>query len=109
MIIKGDTKIKIALEKHPELKDVLISYSSKFKKLNNKLIFNTVARWATFNDVAKIGKISICDLLHTVNTAIGEEENLEKIFPECIKETIVSSKKQNLNGTTRLNNSLSMM
>ncbi len=87
MIIKGDTKIKIALEKHPELKDVLISYSSKFKKLNNKLIFNTVARWATFNDVAKIGKISICDLLHTVNTAIGEEENLEKIFPECIKET----------------------
>ncbi len=87
MIIKGDTKIKTALEKHPELKDVLISYSSKFKKLNNKLIFNTVARWATFNDVAKIGKISICDLLHTVNSAIGEEENLEKIFPECIKET----------------------
>ena len=86
MIIKGDTKIKTALEKHPELKDVLISYSSKFKKLNNKLIFNTVARWATFNDVAKIGKISICDLLHTVNTTIGEEENLEKIFPECIKE-----------------------
>ena len=86
MIIKGDTKIKTALEKHPELKDVLISYSSKFKKLNNKFIFNTVARWATFNDVAKIGKISICDLLHTVNTAIGEEENLEKIFPECIKE-----------------------
>ena len=87
MIIKGDTKVKDALEKHPELKAILVSYSRKFKKLNNKLIFNTVAKWATFNDVSKIGKISICDLLHNLNAAIGEEENLEKIFPECIKET----------------------
>jgi len=87
MVIKGDTKIKTALEKYPELKDVLIKYSKKFKKLNNKFIFNTVAKWANFNDVAKIGNISICDILHTVNEAIGEEENLEKIFPDCIKET----------------------
>jgi len=86
MVITGKTKIKDALKNHPELKEVLTGYSSKFKKLNNKLIFNTIAKWATFNDVAKVGNISICDLLHTLNSHIGEEQNLEKLFPECIQE-----------------------
>jgi len=94
MVITGKTKIKEALEKYPELKEVLIGYSSKFKKLDNKLIFNTIAKWATFNDVATVGNISICDLLHTLNNHIGEEENLEKIFPDCIKEDKITTTKK---------------
>ncbi|MEA1986958.1 MAG: DUF2249 domain-containing protein, partial [Candidatus Marinimicrobia bacterium] len=86
MVILGKTKIKDALEQYPQLKEVLISYSSKFKKLDNKFIFNTVAKWATFNDVSKIGNISICDLLHTLNEEIGETSELNKSFPDCIKE-----------------------
>ncbi|MEA3499463.1 MAG: DUF2249 domain-containing protein [Candidatus Marinimicrobia bacterium] len=94
MVILGKTKIKNALDKYPELKEVLIGYSSKFKKLNNKLIFNTIAKWATFNDVAKIGNISICDLLHTLNSTIGEEKNLTKKFPDCVKESEMKTEKE---------------
>ena len=86
MIIKGKTRIKDALKEHPELKEILISISPKFKKLQNSRIFNLVSRWATFNDVAKIGKISICELLHKLNVEIGNEEGLYLSFPECIKE-----------------------
>ena len=97
MVIIGKTKIKNALEKYPELKEILISYSSKFKKLNNKMIFNTIAKWASFNDIAKIGNISICDLLHTLNRDIGEEENLTKNFPDCIKENKIETKQERPN------------
>ena len=58
----------------------------KFKKLNNPLIFNTMGRWATFSDIAKVGNISVCAILHKVNNAIGNEDNLYLSFPECIKE-----------------------
>ncbi len=86
MVILGSTKVKEALDKYPHLKDVLISLSPKFKKLNNKLIFKAVARWATFSDVAKIGGLSLCELLHRLNREIGMEEELPKHAPDCIKE-----------------------
>lgn len=86
MVITAETKIKAALEAHPQLKVVLIQLSPKYKKLNNPLLFKTVGRWATFNDVAKIGGISICVLLHTLNREIGNEEALMERAPECRKE-----------------------
>ena len=84
MVITGKTKVKEALDKFPELKEILLEISPKFSKLNNPLIYKTVAKWATFNDVAKIGRISICLVLHKLNARIGKEEELIKIFPECI-------------------------
>ncbi|MEA2097391.1 MAG: DUF2249 domain-containing protein [Candidatus Cloacimonadota bacterium] len=86
MIILAKTKISIALKEHPELKKVLMSMSPKFSKLENTKIFGIVSKWATFNDVAKVGKISICELLHTLNNEIGNEDKLYLSFPECIKE-----------------------
>jgi len=86
MAILAKTKIKDALEKYPELKDVLKGLSPRFKKLDNPVIFKMVSRWATFSDVARIGGLSICELLHALNEAIGTEEELSKYAPECIKE-----------------------
>ncbi len=86
MVILGSTRIKDALEKYPQLKEVLLSLSPKFKKLNNKLIFKAVARWATFADVARIGGLSLCELLHRLNKEIGMEEELPKHAPDCIRE-----------------------
>ena len=86
MIILGKTKISVALKEHPELKKVLMGMSPKFNKLENNKIFGIVSKWATFNDVAKVGKISICELLHTLNNEIGNEDKLYLSFPECIKE-----------------------
>jgi NitT/TauT family transport system substrate-binding protein len=84
MVILGKTKIKDALDAHPELKELLLSFSPRFEKLNNKLIFNTVGRWATFNDVARMGDLSVCVILHKLNEAIGSVAELERVFPECI-------------------------
>ena len=86
MIILAKTKISVALKEHPELKKVLMEMSPKFSKLENNKIFKIVSKWATFNDVAKVGKISICELLHTLNNEIGNEDKLYLSFPECIKE-----------------------
>ncbi len=86
MLITGTTTIKEALTEHPELKEVLLKMSPKFSRLNNKLIFRAVSRWATFNDVARIGKLSICEVLHTLNDVLGTSDQLLKAFPECIRE-----------------------
>ncbi len=85
MVILGQTKLKDALDTYPDIRETLISLSPKFQKLNNKLIFSTVGRWATFNDIAKMGGLSICEILHTLNEKTGNVEELEKAFPECIK------------------------
>ncbi len=85
MVILGQTKLKDAFEMYPKIKESLIGLSPKFEKLNNKLIFSTVGRWATFNDIAKMGGLSICEILHTLNDLNGNVGELERVFPECIK------------------------
>jgi NitT/TauT family transport system substrate-binding protein len=87
MLITGKTKVKEALDAYPQLRAVLIKMSPKFNKLNNPLFFKTVARWATFNDVSKMGGLSICSILHSLNTEIGQEDELFRLFPDCIQET----------------------
>ncbi len=86
MVILAQTKIKDALDAHAELKDILIGMSPRFKKLNNPIIFRMVSKWATFSDVAKIGELSICEILHALNKAIGTEAELAQQAPDCIKE-----------------------
>ncbi len=86
MVIIGKTKVKEALDTYPQLKEVLMHMSPKFNKLNNPLFFKTVARWATFNDVAKMGKMAVCQILHTLNKEIGSEAELLNQFPNCIDE-----------------------
>ena len=85
MVILGQTKLKDALDAYPDIRETLIGLSPKFQKLNNKLIFSTVGIWATFNDIAKMGGLSICEILHTLNEKNGNVGELEKAFPECIK------------------------
>ena len=95
MVILAKTKIKDALDEHPELKDVLKKLSPKFNKLDNPIIFRMVSKWATFSDIARIGGLSICEILHAVNKEIGTEAELAKQAPDCIKEkTPVISKKE---------------
>ena len=86
MVITAKTKVREALNDNPDLKQVLLSLSSKFQKLNNPLIYNTVGKWATFGDVARVGKLSVCELLHTLNKANHTEKELFEQFPDCVKE-----------------------
>ena len=87
MVITGRTKLKDALETYPQLKEVLLQLSPKFKRLEQSRFLNTVAQQASFSDVARMGGLSLCSVLHAVNRAIGQEEALMESFPDCIKET----------------------
>lgn len=82
--ILGSSKVRETLEAHPELKDVLLSLSPKFEKLQRPAMWQTVARFATFSDAAKMTGLSLCEILHALNTRIGTEAALSEAFPECI-------------------------
>ncbi len=82
--ILSKSNIKEVLDKYPELKPVLINLSPKFKKMQNPVMYNTLARFATFKDAAKITGVSVCELLHTMNKFLGIEDKLLKSMPECI-------------------------
>jgi NitT/TauT family transport system substrate-binding protein len=82
----GKSNVKEILDKYPELKDVLLKLSPKFKRIQNPVMYNTLARFATFIDAAKVTGVSICEILHTINSYLGVEEKLVNSMPECIKE-----------------------
>ena len=85
--ILATSNVKTTLDKHPELKDVLLDLSPKFKRMQNPLVYNTLARFANFNDAANVTGVSICEILHIINKHLGVEKKLLKSMPECIKET----------------------
>lgn len=85
--IFGKSNIKTTLDKYPELKNVLLNLSPKFKRMQNPAVYNTLAHFASFNDAAKITGISICEILHTINKYLGVEYKLLKSMPECIEKT----------------------
>ena len=76
--------IKTTLDAYPQLKPVLTGLSSKFKKLQNPAMYNTIARFATFKDAARLSGLSVCEILHTLNQALGIEDKLIAAMPECI-------------------------
>lgn len=82
--IVARSNIKETLDKHPELKQVLANLSSKFKRMQNPALYNTLARFANFSDAAKVTGLSVCDILHTINKYLGTESKLLLSMPECI-------------------------
>ena len=94
--IFASSNIKAVLDKHPELKQVLVALSPKFKRMQNPALYNTLARFANFNDAAKITGLSVCEILHAMNSHIGTESKLLKSMPECIKS---KSSEQEIVGT----------
>ena len=84
--VLASSNIKNVLDKHPHLKDVLVVFSNKFKKLINPVTYNTLARFATFKDAARVTGISICEILHIINKSLGTIDELQNKVPECIKD-----------------------
>ncbi len=82
--ILAKDNIKEVLDKYPDLKKVLVNLSPKFKKLQKPALYNTLARFATFKDAAKLTGVSVCVILHTINDYLGVTDELLKNAPECI-------------------------
>ncbi len=88
MILKND-KIKDLLEKYPQLKESLMKRNSKFKKLNNPVVFKLVSKWARIKDIAKVGREDLDELLIYLNKEVGikvDSQILNEIKDESIEE-----------------------
>lgn len=92
--VLGSHNVRDTLEKHPELKEVLLSLSPKFKRLLNPAMYNSVARFATFDIASRSTGISLCEILHGLNKVLGLEEELMKAFPACLGEQSVEADAQ---------------
>ena len=82
--ILAKANIKETLDAYPDLKKILVSLSPKFEKLQKPALYNTLARFATFKDAAKLTGVSVCEILHTINEYLGVSDELIKMAPECI-------------------------
>ncbi len=82
--VLANSIIKTTLDAYPQLKPILVKISPKFKKLQNPAMYNTIARFASFKDAARLAGISVCEILHTLNKVLGVEDKLVKQMPGCI-------------------------
>lgn len=93
-MITGETTVYDAVTAYPELKEVLIRISPKYKKLQNPVIFNTVAKITPLKKAAAVGGIFENELLLQLNEAIGKKDeylafvksNIPKMQEEFLKK-----------------------
>lgn len=74
-MIKADDKIADVLTRFPELKEKLFERNSKFRNLNNPLVFNAVGKYARISDVAKVSGENLEELLEYLNATIKTNES----------------------------------
>jgi NitT/TauT family transport system substrate-binding protein len=84
--VMGQDNVKEVLDRYPELKEVLIHLSPKFKRIQSPLLYQTLARFASFRDAANATGVSLCEILHVINRYLGIEESLVDKMPECISQ-----------------------
>lgn len=85
-VVLADSNVRETMERYPSLKYDLLTLSDKFKTMQKPLMWNTVAKFATFNDASKMTGVSICEILHFINEKLGLEKELMAAFPQCISE-----------------------
>jgi hypothetical protein len=70
--ILPETRVGALLEAYPALEEVLIAMAPAFAKLRNPVLRRTVAKVATLEQAAKIGGISVRDLVVRLREAAGQ-------------------------------------
>lgn len=80
--INAKTGILELIKAYHHLEDVLIQYVPAFKKLKNPLLRNTIARIATLQQAAIIGKVKIKDLV----SLLRKESGRKSICPDIDSE-----------------------
>jgi len=84
--VMGHDNVKEILDKYPELKEILINLSPKFKRIQSPVLYQTLARFASFRDAARATGVSLCEILHVINRYLGIEKSLVDKMPECISQ-----------------------
>ncbi|MEA2077390.1 MAG: DUF1858 domain-containing protein, partial [Candidatus Marinimicrobia bacterium] len=87
MIITPKTKLMQLLDAYPQLEDELMEYMPAFKELKNPILRKTVARIATLQQVASIGRVKVEDLINVLRKEVGQD-----LFSENAETTYVTEK-----------------
>ncbi|MBW2703869.1 MAG: ferredoxin, partial [Deltaproteobacteria bacterium] len=53
-VITAESKVRQTFERSPRLMKVMVGMDPIFRRLQNKVLWNTVARYASFRDAARI-------------------------------------------------------
>jgi len=77
IIISPKTKVGELLDHYPELEKVLIEMSPSFEKLRNPVLRKTVARVATLQQIAAVGKLKVEELVSRLRKETGQSEGDE--------------------------------
>lgn len=72
--ITPDIKVAALLKEYPELEEVLIGIAPAFKKLRNPVLRRTVAKITSLRQAARVGSVSIGELVNKLRVAAGQEE-----------------------------------
>jgi len=71
--ILPSTKVAALLEQYPELEDLLIGLAPPFQKLKNPILRRTVAKVASLQQVAAVGRMPVHELVNQLRAAVGQE------------------------------------
>lgn len=83
--ILPSTKVAALLDQYPEVEDILISLAPPFKKLKNPILRRTVARVASLQQVAAVGRMPVQELVNRLRAAVGQQ-NL--VSEEATSDTV---------------------
>lgn len=70
--ITPDTKVGELLAAYPGVEEHLIAWAPAFAKLRNPILRRTVAKIATLEQAARVGGISVRDLVRRLREAVGQ-------------------------------------
>lgn len=73
LIISPQTKVGELLDAYPELEKVLFELSPAFAKLKNPILRKTVARIASLQQAAIVGKLKVDELVNRLRKEVGQE------------------------------------
>lgn len=71
--ILPSTKVPALLDQYPEVEDILISLAPPFQKLKNPILRRTVARVASLQQVAVVGRMPVHELVNRLRAAVGQQ------------------------------------
>lgn len=73
LIISPQTKVGELLDAYPDLEKVLFELSPVFAKLKNPILRKTVARIASLQQAAIVGKLRVDELVNRLRNEVGQE------------------------------------
>jgi len=93
MEIKFDTKVYDLLKAYPQLLEILIKLSPRYKKLKNPILKRTIARVASLRQASALGGFTPVELVNALRAEVGQnpitddmkEEEVSTVLPSWAK------------------------